>query len=396
MLYRGIKYIKAYAFSLVLFIVLFFVLGYFICDYGYNNLNAKYVYNFTSSGDNLDYLLEDKFFEDTIKMIDEYNKTADKKISYAKIEYVDMLKTARLDKDGNIYSFSVRRSFFPSIVKQSSGVVNEGMARCNKYLSLIFSYAPDEISYVETRLVDYQNPFLIGLYSSLIGFLFLGCIVIFVSIKEKEIVDIADNNVIFKSCFHKKYWLLAKSFFSKVKNISTISILFALMMICKLIPIPSGFGSLGLGFTYLIFAVITMIYGPLCGLVIGMLSDILGFFMGSGGIFFFGYTLNSMLAGFTYGICFYRTKVTFTKCLMARVIVNMVINVVLLSIWWKIIYNLSLDETLVYLLLTALTKNIIYLLPQSVLLYLVLKSLGKVLSKFGYIDGRIGDNISLL
>jgi len=102
-----------------------------------------------------------------------------------------------------------------------------------------------------------------------------------------------------------------------------------------------------------------------------------------------------MLAGFTYGLCFYKTKVTFTKCLMARVIVNLVINVVLGSIWWKMIYNLSIDETLAYLILTSLPKNIIYLLPQSILLYVVLKSLGKVLARFGYIDDKIGDNISL-
>ena len=395
MLFRVLKYIKSYWFSLVIFIVLFFVLGYFICDYGYNNLNAKYVYSFTSDADDLSYLLDSKYFEETIKTIDEYNKTSDKKISYAKIEYVDMLKTASLSNDDGIYYYSVRSSFFPSTVKQSSGVVNEGMARCSKYLSLMFSYAVDDIVFVDIKLVDYQNPFMVGLYSGLSGILILGFIIVFVSLKEKEIKDIADNDTIFKSCFHKKYWVLAKGFFSKVKNISTISILFALMMICKLIPIPSGFGSLGLGFTYLIFAVITMIYGPLCGLVIGMLSDILGFFMGSGGIFFFGYTLNSMLAGFTYGLCFYKTKVTFTKCLMARVIVNLVINVVLGSIWWKMIYNLSIDETLAYLILTSLPKNIIYLIPQSILLYVVLKSLGKVLARFGYIDDKIGDNISL-
>ena len=186
MLLRILKYIKSYCFSLVLFIVLFFVLGYFICDYGYNNLNAKYVYSFTSDADDLSYLLDSKYFEETIKIIDEYNNTSDKKISYAKIEYVDMLKTASLSNDDGIYYYSVRSSFFPSTVKQSSGVVNEGMARCSKYLSLMFSYAVDDIEFVDIKLVDYQNPFIVGLYSSLGGIIFLGCLVIFIAYKEKD------------------------------------------------------------------------------------------------------------------------------------------------------------------------------------------------------------------
>lgn len=395
MLLRMLKYLKAYAFSFMLLIVMFFVLGYFICDYGYNSLNARYVYRFSSDGNDLNYLLESGFYDSVFETIDEYNKNSDKKISYAKIEYIEMLKSAELKLDNGVYEYSVRRSFFPNTVKESNGLVNESINRCSKYLSLVFSYAEDEIHFIDIKLINYQNPFIIGLFSSLGGFILIFLVMVIASIKEKEIIEIADNERIFKTPFHKKYWILANDFLKKVKNISTISILFALMMICKLIPIPSGFGSLGLGFTYLVFAIITMIYGPLCGLVVGMLSDIIGFFMGSGGIFFLGYTLNSMLAGFTYGICFYRTKVTFTKCLMARVVVNIFINVILGSIWWMMIYSLSFEQMMTYLLITALPKNIIYLLPQSILLFIVLKSLGNVLYRFGYIEEEIGMHISL-
>ena len=79
-----------------------------------------------------------------------------------------------------------------------------------------------------------------------------------------------------------------------------IAMLFALMLVCKLIPIPGGFGSLGIGFTYLFFSVTCMIYGPVYGFVIGAVLDILGFFMPNGGgpIFHLGYTLQTALTGF--------------------------------------------------------------------------------------------------
>ena len=71
-----------------------------------------------------------------------------------------------------------------------------------------------------------------------------------------------------------------------------------------------------------------MIYGPIAGLVIGIFSDVLGYFIGgASGMFFPGYTLDAMLAGFVYGLCFYKTKLTFAKCLYARLIVNLFVNV---------------------------------------------------------------------
>jgi ECF transporter S component (folate family) len=134
----------------------------------------------------------------------------------------------------------------------------------------------------------------------------------------------------------------------------------------------------------------------MCGVVIGLFSDVLGYFLfQSQEVFFFGYTLSAMLSGFIYGISFYRTKITFAKCLSARILVNFIINVVLGTIWWAIIYDLSYDAAMSYLISIALPKNIIYLLPQSIVLFIVIKALGKPLSSFGLVDERITDNITL-
>ena len=72
MFIRILKYLKSYIFSILIMLIMFFVLGYFVSDYGYNNLNAKYVYTFTSDGENLDYLLDGEFYKSVINEIDEY------------------------------------------------------------------------------------------------------------------------------------------------------------------------------------------------------------------------------------------------------------------------------------------------------------------------------------
>ena len=102
-----------------------------------------------------------------------------------------------------------------------------------------------------------------------------------------------------------------------------------------------------------------------------------------------------MLTGFIYGIFFFKKKITFANCLLARFFVNIGINVVLGSIWWGIVYNLDFEAIKMYVMLTSLPKNIIYLLPQSILLFIVFKMIAKPLSKFGLINDKIASNVEL-
>jgi ECF transporter S component (folate family) len=215
-----------------------------------------------------------------------------------------------------------------------------------------------------------------------------------------KIEEVCDNKTIFNHCFHKEYWKLALKPFKSVKEITTIAMFFALMLLSKFIPIPSGFGNLGLSFTYLFFALICMIYGPTVGFIIGIFSDILGFFLtgSNGGAFNLGYTLQAALTGFIYGICLYRTKLTFSKVLLSRFLVNLLMNTILGSFLFIFVMYYNTSDTMTfneflkmvesYMLLISLPKNIIYLLPQSLLLFYVIKILSPTLIRFKLIEPK--------
>lgn len=390
-----IKIINRYKFSIIAFIVTFFLLGYFFTEYAYNNYNARYVYVFESDSDNVEIVLDHKYYTLAIEKVEDYNKNAVVKISYANIDYLDMLDSAYLTIDDN-YELSVLRRYFPTTVKQSNGLVNSGDERVVKYFNLMFEYFPLEITYLNLKVTNYQNPFIIGGICSGGSFLLLIILLLVGSRVGRSGEEIEDNLNVFSSIFHKKYWQGTNNFLRNVKSLCNISILFALMLICKMIPIPSGFGSLGIGLTYLVFASVSLIYGPICGIFIGFCSDILGFFLfQQGQVFFLGYTLDAMLSGFIYGICFYKKRITFTNCLIARFFVNIGVNVVLGSLWWKIIYNLNYDAYITYLLTISLPKNILYLLPQSIILFVLFKLLSKPLASFNLIDKKVSENITL-
>lgn len=400
-----------YKVVVLIFIIVGFLAGYFTTEYFINNNFSYYEIKLSTSQHPSTFLTED-YFSETITKIDEYNQKVTNneidgtKISYADIDYKSMLNNLKIETiTTGEYNIKIQRKYFPTTIKTSSGKLNEGISRCEKYISLILTYEKENmvnVEFINDPIVihtGYYNPYLMGAATAF-GMIFISFGFFFVITRSKTkkiLVDISDNEFIFKTPFHKKYWGYAKSEFSTVKNLCGISITFALMFICKMFVLPSGFGNLGIGLTYLIFSIIAMVYGPVCGLTIGFLSDILGYFVfQSSTPFFFGYTLSAMLSGFMYGLCFYKTKITFAKCLYARLFVNLFVNVFLGSIWWAIINGLNQEAFMSYMLVIALPKNLVYLLPQTILLYLVLKAVARPLSHIGIIDERIGENVSTI
>ena len=204
-----------------------------------------------------------------------------------------------------------------------------------------------------------------------------------------------DNISVYRTPFHISYFKASLKETKSVRNIVTIAILFSLMLCTKFISIPSGFSNLGIGFGYLVFSVIAMLYGPSVGIIIGMFSDILGFIIKPDGIFFIGYTLSSMIAGLTYSLCLYKTKITFMKCLLSRIVVNLFVNTILGTLWIWLINDRTISFK-TYLLLTELPKNLVYLFPQAILMFILIKSLSSPLKAMGLMNEQIAENITIL
>jgi ECF transporter S component (folate family) len=225
---------------------------------------------------------------------------------------------------------------------------------------------------------------------------------IFIQPKKED--SIIDNQKIFGSPFHLQYWKLALKTLKNTKDIVTLAMLFSLLLISKLFHLPSGFGNLGIGISYLFLAIICMIYGPFIGFFVGCLSDIIGYFITQNAYAFnLGYTLQAGLACLVYGLCLYRTKITFGKVLLSRTIINLVLNVLYGSLLMVLIYyqngKFSINEFAnaykIYAFYLVLPKNLVYLLPQSILLYCVIKVLAPILEKKKYLEESISQNITL-
>lgn len=399
---NGTKINKSLIYKIICVTLLSFLLtflsGYLITSF-INQENSYYQVNFVYEGDkDLENIISKEYLQSIKDNHEKYNGiNVDKLIDNNHF---------KLTHDDDNYTIITKTKYYEDFFfasKQSVGTRAKTFIR-----DALTTYVEDEVIIFENpsdivELKNHFSPYLGGTIG--LGF---GAIlsVIFISlIRNKNEENIEDNISLFKTPFHKEYWKGSLSVFKDTKKMVTLAMLFALLLVSKLFSLPSGFGNLGIGLAYIFLAIIGLIYGPIVSLIIGVLSDILGYFITpQQGVFYLGYTIQACLASVTYAFCFYKTKLSFSKVLLSRLIVNLLLNVALGSLLQCRIFVLSgttTNETFfatfkAYALLYSLPKNLIYLLPQSIVLYLILKGVVPILTRFKYLDERIKDHMGLI
>ncbi|MCI9457498.1 MAG: folate family ECF transporter S component [Oscillospiraceae bacterium] len=129
---------------------------------------------------------------------------------------------------------------------------------------------------------------------------------------------------------------------------------------------------LEIGFTFLAAGVCAFLFGPWMAGLMGIVTDLIGYFLRPNGGFFPGFTLNEFLLGFLYGCWLYKKppswRRTFAACLSAVLIINLFLT----PLWLNMLYGQAL-----FLSSTRLIKNALKLPLDASLLYLLLKALNR-------------------
>ena len=160
---------------------------------------------------------------------------------------------------------------------------------------------------------------------------------------------------------------------SKVPSLVGTAMLIALNILIDSIRIVVS-NLLEISFSFLTLAACAMQYGPVLGMIAGAITDILGHFLRPSGAFFPGFTLNAILSGFLYGCFFYKKEITWKRVILCRFVIMIVINLILTSTWLHMMYGSALLSSI------RLIKNIILFPVDSILLYIVLKTIKKIRS----------------
>ncbi len=186
---------------------------------------------------------------------------------------------------------------------------------------------------------------------------------------------------LFYTPYTPAYWKEALASLRSTRILTATALLCALCALVDLFFLPIGGAFLRVYFSFLIAGITSAVSGPLLALPAGFLVDTLSFMLSGGDPsgYFPGYAISSMCSFFLYALFFYRAQLSLSRLFLARLSVNVFINVILGSVWKHILYG---KAYMVYFVSGAI-KNIA-LLPLEVFVMLMLyRRLVPVLQRAG-------------
>lgn len=170
------------------------------------------------------------------------------------------------------------------------------------------------------------------------------------------------------SPFSKAYWLAAACEFRSVRKLAVGALIAALGVAVQtlFIPLPV-LGGQRIYFSFLVYALGAVVYGPLMGMTVGIVGDLVGAIFFPSGAFFIGYTITAAVGGFLYGIMFYRVRLSILRIALGKLAVNLLANTVLNSLWSAILAGGGFGV----LVIARLPKNLLMIPVEVLLLSLV-------------------------
>lgn len=139
--------------------------------------------------------------------------------------------------------------------------------------------------------------------------------------------------------FSAAYWRAACGELKKPNRLALAALICALSVVVGGIYIPLS-GSLQIHFTFFVVALGCAVYGPVTGMLVAAVADLLNYFLFLGGYPYFpGYMLSEMAAALIYGLFFYRQKITVVRIFCAKALVNLIPNILLGALWAKLLYG---------------------------------------------------------
>ena len=120
---------------------------------------------------------------------------------------------------------------------------------------------------------------------------------------------------------------------------------------------------------------VDFLFGPAIGALYGSALDIVKYFISPDGPFFPGFTLSAGAASLIYGFVLYRKKLTVARVFVSQVLVKIIINIFLNTLWLKILY----DRAVLAILPGRILTNAIMLPVDTALYFIILQAADRTL-----------------
>lgn len=179
------------------------------------------------------------------------------------------------------------------------------------------------------------------------------------------------------SIFTRAYWKEAAGRLKSIRVLAVTALLVALTIAITTLYIPLP-NNLHVFFDYTPKALCAMVCGPAAALGVGFVMDILGFLARPMGAFFPGYTVTTMVAMLIYALGFYNQKITIPRIAITKLIVNVVCNIGLNSLW----NSMLMGKAFVVFLGGSAAKNLLLWPIEVLVMVIVFRLVTPVMEKY--------------
>ena len=185
------------------------------------------------------------------------------------------------------------------------------------------------------------------------------------------------------SPFSPAYGRRAAGELRSLRMLILAAVFVALEVVISSFFVPVG-ENLRIYFKFLVTALGASIYGPVLALCTGLVGDLVGALVHPSGPFFPGYTLSSMLGSFFFALFLYRTRITVIKLFLSKALVNLLVNLLLGSLWSMML----MGKAFYYYFAKSLVKNLAMLPVEVALLVLLFGVMLPILNRAGFGTGQ--------
>lgn len=180
------------------------------------------------------------------------------------------------------------------------------------------------------------------------------------------------------SWFETTLWGRSLSEFKKLNVVVFCGLMCALALVLNQVASVSVGPYIRIGISMLPNQVIDCLFGPAIGGIFGACLDILKYLIKPDGAFFPGFTLSAFLGGVIYGTALYKKKVTVLRVFVATLLVKIVVNLVLNTLWLNLLYG----KAFLAILPGRIVSNAVMLPIDTALTYFVLLAMERTVKPF--------------
>lgn len=188
------------------------------------------------------------------------------------------------------------------------------------------------------------------------------------------------------------YWKAAAANLKDLRMITFAALVIAMRIAVKFFVIPVAAG-VDFSLDCYVNSIGSLVYGPVVGLVVGSISDTLGYLLHPSGAYFFPYIFVEMGSSFIFGLFLWNRKLTAPRILVSKFTVNFICNIIMTSSIMKL-QKFMIGESYNLINLVRIVKNLVTFPVEAMLITLILSALVPALKSLKLVP-KSQENIKL-